>query len=659
MTPAFRMLVAAVVGLATLTTVAVRVGSSQARPERYYVGEQTCMSSGCHAGAYSDTSDYQGAAEFSRTLHQLIHKRPSPSTVLIEKYFAGDSTLIVPVRSIPVVGKDTLLIHLSKTGADYFVQLRFSGGGDSTPRMKVAYTYGGHGWIERFLIEINGSYYMAPFQYVLPGYKERSDTSRAFYFIDLTRWFSVDEATGTGRFFSFTSNLFRTMAWDKECSFCHVNGFSMDRRTNNGDTAYMAGWVGKGEDSATQDINISIGCESCHGPGSEHVAAPTKENIFSPGRLPGTREATDIKIDLCNACHTRIRSTDSTYNFAYDERNNRPWTPGEPLLPYIRGQFVDGQFWPDRVTSYAHHQSGQDFWRGAPYAKHVFTNGCWDCHTVHTAGRNGMPYQLKENYYSTTDGVGCLRCHGSAAPSVSPALSDFSRTTVRNGRVVNAHTQHELRSSACINCHFTKAATISFTALAHKSAYEFSQHDFRVIRPIATREYRNAFPFGLLNSCSSTCHRNGRGSRNLADSMPVAPSYGIDDAIVTVWNESTDIALADSLWYHYQEMFPLSGVRVADAIGSRLAIVSIAPNPLREESTIRFSVPRREDVHVAVYDERGRLVRTLVSGVHDAGSYSERWRGDDDRGAVVPSGEYFVRLVAGGETVAASCRIVR
>jgi flagellar hook assembly protein FlgD len=34
----------------------------------------------------------------------------------------------------------------------------------------------------------------------------------------------------------------------------------------------------------------------------------------------------------------------------------------------------------------------------------------------------------------------------------------------------------------------------------------------------------------------------------------------------------------------------------------------------------------------------------------NAGAHSETWDGRDDRGALVPSGLYFVRLEAGGES---------
>ena len=42
----------------------------------------------------------------------------------------------------------------------------------------------------------------------------------------------------------------------------------------------------------------------------------------------------------------------------------------------------------------------------------------------------------------------------------------------------------------------------------------------------------------------------------------------------------------------------------------------------------------------------GRRVRTLARAVQDAGRYHFTWNGTDERGAVVGSGLYFVRLDA-------------
>jgi flagellar hook assembly protein FlgD len=56
-------------------------------------------------------------------------------------------------------------------------------------------------------------------------------------------------------------------------------------------------------------------------------------------------------------------------------------------------------------------------------------------------------------------------------------------------------------------------------------------------------------------------------------------------------------------------------------------------------------------VDLAVFDLRGRLVRTLVATELAAGRHTVAWNGRDEGGRNVPSGTYFYRLIARGETL--------
>jgi hypothetical protein len=71
------------------------------------------------------------------------------------------------------------------------------------------------------------------------------------------------------------------------------------------------------------------------------------------------------------------------------------------------------------------------------------------------------------------------------------------------------------------------------------------------------------------------------------------------------------------------------------------------PNPFNPTTTIRFTLPAREDVTLAIYDTNGQLVRTLVNEVEGYGAHEVTWDGRDDNGATVGSGVYFYRLHAG------------
>jgi formylglycine-generating enzyme required for sulfatase activity len=71
------------------------------------------------------------------------------------------------------------------------------------------------------------------------------------------------------------------------------------------------------------------------------------------------------------------------------------------------------------------------------------------------------------------------------------------------------------------------------------------------------------------------------------------------------------------------------------------------PNPFNPTTTIRYSLPSRSSITLMVFDTRGRLVKTLVDGVEEAGAHRKTWDGRDDSGAAVSSGIYFCRLRTG------------
>ncbi|MBD3423557.1 MAG: T9SS type A sorting domain-containing protein [Candidatus Latescibacteria bacterium] len=68
------------------------------------------------------------------------------------------------------------------------------------------------------------------------------------------------------------------------------------------------------------------------------------------------------------------------------------------------------------------------------------------------------------------------------------------------------------------------------------------------------------------------------------------------------------------------------------------------PNPFNPSTEIKFSLKKRSNVTIRVYDVSGRLVNTLVDGVLDAGPQSVNWNGINSNGASVASGVYFYRM---------------
>src|SRR5439155_418500 len=62
---------------------------------------------------------------------------------------------------------------------------------------------------------------------------------------------------------------------------------------------------------------------------------------------------------------------------------------------------------------------------------------------------------------------------------------------------------------------------------------------------------------------------------------------------------------------------------------------------------------------VALYDVRGRLVRTIVRGGYPSGFQSAGWNGKDDGGRRVASGIYFLKSASGGHEETIKISVLR
>lgn len=73
------------------------------------------------------------------------------------------------------------------------------------------------------------------------------------------------------------------------------------------------------------------------------------------------------------------------------------------------------------------------------------------------------------------------------------------------------------------------------------------------------------------------------------------------------------------------------------------------PNPFNPETSIRFTIDRKDFVTLTIYDVLGKEVKTLISKELQSGKYDLKWRGDDNFGNKVASGVYFYKLTAGSK----------
>jgi hypothetical protein len=146
------------------------------------------------------------------------------------------------------------------------------------------------------------------------------------------------------------------------------------------------------------------------------------------------------------------------------------------------------------------------------------------------------------------------------------------------------------------------------------------------------------------------CFRIYRSEREDFEPAPgnlVHTTSGIDwlDTVEEGWKYYYRIASVDGAGNQSEPAAPgeTTGTDVPEAPGA-FALYQNAPNPFNPVTTIRFDLPFRSRVKLAVYNVRGQLVRVILDGDVAAGWKEVVWDGRDYLGRPVAAGIYFYRF---------------
>lgn len=71
------------------------------------------------------------------------------------------------------------------------------------------------------------------------------------------------------------------------------------------------------------------------------------------------------------------------------------------------------------------------------------------------------------------------------------------------------------------------------------------------------------------------------------------------------------------------------------------------PNPFNSSTTLEFYLPKAQYAELNIFDILGRKVKNIISDKLDPGKHSKTWNGSDEKGNMVATGIYFVRMIAG------------
>ena len=325
----------------------------------------------------------------------------------------------------------------------YTVQL-VNRSGPGTATYPVLLTYGGVAHRQDFLTRVsvgNGqsSVFVLPLQWNVEG------TMGNAGFED---WPYRD--LRSDQWYDYANNQLRrpdlTQSFDNQCAGCHFTGMKLSGSETSGFRARAVsdpnGDFDYDEDGRPEEINI--GCESCHGPGSEHLEDKQRgKHIVSPSLLTPERE-----LLICGACHSRPAGKGGA--------NAEAPLSSQGLMPVPglrRGEFAD-QFTTrvDAAAEHLHasgdsnapHQQYTDFVRTSMARNGSVLMTCSSCHDAH--GNAEHSHDLRS---ASDDNAACTACHSG---------SDF---TAPRGHVQKAtgfiHDGTEDTFFTCTSCHMVRS----------------------------------------------------------------------------------------------------------------------------------------------------------------------------------------------------------
>jgi len=251
--------------------------------------------------------------------------------------------------------------------------------------------------------------------------------------------------------------------WNSMCAECHSTNLNknFDIKTKAYNTTFT-------------DINVN--CESCHGPGFEHLQwaklpESDREKVSNAGLVMKTSNVNARQyVEACAPCHARRSSLgDNLHN------NHEFLNYAIPQLPTPPSYYIDGQFLNEDYE-YA------SFTQSKMFTKEV---RCGDCHDPHSlkrkfegnalctqchraedydtfnhhqhkiAGENGVAFVNKKGeHYEVGSGTLCRDCHMPGA-----YFMGIDRRFDHSFRVPRPDLSLELGTpNACTNCHDDKTA---------------------------------------------------------------------------------------------------------------------------------------------------------------------------------------------------------
>jgi len=367
---------------------------------------------------------------------------------------------------------------------------------NATMDFDVVLNYGGGLYKQRYMTRVPGksSIYMLPLQFNQNGSDASTARTRKIWRDYHFNWW-VSAATTTTM--TFRTGPASANSFDIQCAPCHYTGYSVSKIGAEYVATGVADANGELHPITGTRMEMNIGCETCHGPGSEHINARSGKFIVTPGNITPERESM-----ICGQCHSRSKGIDS-----FGLKNDSPLSAGNKMMlaGTSRADFLLNQtsrhdaatsdLWGDKKHSKSHRQQYTDFIQTKMYRNPGKLVTCASCHDAHAPGTD------KHQLTGTDNNSICVSCH-----VVSHRYPTFYPGTT-------------CAADKCIQCHITKISssgagnnaadpTIGVTTGAKYFQGDISSHLFSVPLKTEATPTTDPMPVPYTNNCGGVvgCH---------------------------------------------------------------------------------------------------------------------------------------------------------
>jgi hypothetical protein len=652
------------------------------------------------------------------------------------------------LKSAPFIQDSTVALGLSNVANKTWVYVSVINTGDNSQITNAVWTFVSKpagssstlstlpslGWWAKFRPDVNGTYQVKVTMTTSTGTRDTTKNIYAANYVgaggfdgvpaqlpncmschaytgNFPAIFNKWKVSGHARWFKYNIDS-GSASYGISCIKCHTTGYDRNIVADNGgfdDKARQLGWAwsnysppkpGNWDSLKTRFPSLvafaSVGCESCHGPGGEHVQFGDTNKI-----------SISYKAETCGSCHDALRNHVKNDQWKNSPHSQVIWSSSFAQAP------SNPAFGTNNLGNCIRCHDGRGYVNFS-YGRGTNTQGmiqssqemisCQACHDPH-GGPNA--HQLRTRpansdtlangfHYAGGNAKVCLDCHKSRTNNVALVQTKVNSQhwgphgstqgdvvlgqNAANFGVPYISGSHKNIGNLCVTCHMaegTDTGTVTWNKVGeHTFRVRDEEHNYDNVKGCLGSgchsgvnnfdDFMAPQDFDGDSQTESWQHEVEGCIRNLRIALPPAGVDSVSWQLIAADSFNVNLRKA---YFNYQmivndgsrgmhnpfyviqvllsSIAPIGVEPLGSEVPNRYEISQNYPNPFNPTTKINFSIPRAENVSIKIYDITGKEVYELVNSKLQPGKYSVTWVSINSRNEGVSSGVYFYRIIAG------------